>query len=288
VVVDHEDQETFGGGTLTIINEPHVIKDSTPPFLNHPQVIQSTVFVTGQNGVPVYVLGVDYVVNQVGELTQIQRVPTSINLPNDSPILVSYQCQAPETSSFHVVNGNAQIRLDLFNLVGLYGRMNVVDNNAPPQALAETLTDWVGGVDVSWRWLRAGAEYEDFNSNFTEYHGTRLFETFNFPIGNNSNLGFNFNQIWYRYPNDQTQNQYQNLALFNTQVASWLLWNVEGGYYHIESLGSQQDLGAARTALNFLWGKLTARLGYQYNYMLTQQTETRNRNFFYIYIKRSF
>jgi hypothetical protein len=287
-IADHDDQNSFGSGALSVINESHVLKDTAVTFLNNPRVLTTTVLVTGPNGVPTYANGVDYRVISHGELTEIQRVPTSVNLSDGATILVSYQSDSLYTASFETLNGSAQIRLDLFNLVGLYGRINAVDNNAPPQAMAETLTDLVGGADVSWRWLRAGAEYEDYDSNFTRYTAARFFQTFSLQLGEASHLGLNFNQIFYQYALNQQQTQFQFTGLFNTQVSSWLFWNVEGGYYYQDALGAQQNLVAARTGLNFAWGKLTVKAGYQYNYQMIQQAEKRDRNFFYFQLKRDF
>jgi hypothetical protein len=288
VIGDHDDQSSTGSGTLSVINESHVLKDTAVTFLNNPRVLTTTILVTGPNGVPSYVNGVDYRVIAHGELTEIQRVFTSVNLSDGATILVSYQSDSLYTSSFETLNGSAQLRLDLFNHIGLYGRINSVDNNAPPQALAETLTDLVGGADISWRWLRAGAEYEDYDSNFTRYTAARFFQTFSLQLGETSHLGLNFNQIFYRYASNQQQTQYQCLGLFNTQVSSWLSWNVEGGYYYQDALGAQQNLVAARTSLNFAWGKLTFKAGYQYNYQMIQQAEKRDSNFFYFQLKRNF
>ncbi|HVM46548.1 MAG TPA: hypothetical protein VMU04_00905 [Candidatus Acidoferrum sp.] len=287
-IVDHQDFNNSGGGALTTINESHVLKDTAATFLNNPRVIATSVLVTGPGGVPTYVNGVDYRLIPAGELTQIQRIPTSINLPDGSTVLVSYQSDSLYTSSYETLNTTAEIRLDIYNTVGVYGRLNYIDNNAPPQALAETLTDLVGGADVTWRWLRAGAEYESFDSNFTEYRATRFFETFSFQLGESSRLGLNFNQVFYKYPGGQDQTQYQCIALFNTQLSYWLSWNVEGGYYRQDALGVSQDLAAARTGLILTYGKLTLKAGYQYNYQKIDQAEERDRNFFYVQFRRDF
>ena len=287
-IVDHEDHDSSGAGVLTAINESHVLKDLTVTFLNNPRVLTATIIVTGPGGVPAYVNGVDYRIIPHGEMTEIQRVPTSNVLPNGSTVLVSYSSESSYNSSFDSINGSVSIRLDLFNLVGLYGRLNVVDNNAPPQALAETLTDWVGGADVTWRWLRAGVEYEDYDSNFTRYYATRIFETLSFQLGDTSNLGLNFNQVFYRYPSGQYQTQYQFIGLFNTQISSWLTGNVEGGYYRQDALGTAQDLVAARIGVILTYGKLTFKTGYQYNYQVIDDAEKRDRNFFYVQLKRDF
>jgi hypothetical protein len=123
---------------------------------------------------------------------------------------------------------------------------------------------------------------------FTQYRATRLFESFSFPLGDTSNLGLNFNQVYYRYPYGQDQTQYQFIGLFNTQISSWLTGNVEGGYYHQEALGTTQDLVAARIGLILTYGKLTFKTGYQYNYQTIEQAEKRDRNFFYVQLKRDF
>jgi hypothetical protein len=288
VIVDHNDQSSSGAGALSVINESHVLKDTTVTFLNNPNVYATTILVTGPGGVPTYANGVDYSIIPHGELTEIRRIPTSLNLSDGATILVSYQSDSLWSGSFESLNGSAQIRLDLFNLVGFYGRINVVDNNAPAQAMAETLTDVIGGADISWRWFRAGAEYEDFDSNFSRYSALRFYESFTYQLGGASQLGLNCNQVFYRYADNQEQRLFQFIGLFNTQISNWLFWNIEGGYYYQDALGVQQNLAAARTGLNFNWGKLSIKAGYQYNYQLLMQTETRDSNFFYVQLKRDF
>jgi hypothetical protein len=288
VVADHLDQEISGRGALPVLAEPHVLSDTTPTSLKHPLVVEISIVVTGPGGVPLYVKGDDYRVFRTGEVTQIQRIPTSASLPNNSPVLVSYEYLAPASSSYYSINSAAQIRLDLLNTFGLYARYNVVNNNAPPTAMAETLNDFVGGADITWRWFRAGAEYEDYDSSYTQYRVKRLFEEFNFRLGDISNLGINFNQVWYNYGNGDDQTQYQFRLMFDTQVSSWLFWTVQGGYYIQDAFGASQDLAAASTGLTLNWGKLSARLGYQYNYQLTTANESMLRNFFYVRLNRVF
>ena len=247
----------------------------------------ATIIVTGPGGIPTYVNGTDYRIISHGEMTEIQRIPTSIALLDGSTILVSYSSDSSYTSSFDSINGSVSVRIDFFSLVGVYGRYNAMDNNAPPEALAQTLSDWVGGVDVTWRWLRAGVEYEDYDSNFSQYCGTRIFQSLSFQLSDRSNLSFNFNQVFYKYPYGPDQTQYQCIGVFNTQISSWLNGNLESGYYRQDAMGTSQDLAAARAGLIFTHGKLTLKLGYQYNYQMIQMgQQERNRNFGYVQLKR--
>ena len=50
-ILDHDDFSS-SGGALTTINESHVLKDTTATFLNNPQVIATTVLVTGPAACP--------------------------------------------------------------------------------------------------------------------------------------------------------------------------------------------------------------------------------------------
>jgi len=206
-------------------------------------------------------------------------------------VLVSYQSRSLFNASYESLNSRAQIRLTLFDMFGLYARGNWLDNNAPPEALTQTLAALVGGADVTWRWLRAGAEYEDYDSNFSQYQAWRFFQSFNFKTSDSSTLGVDFTQSFYSYPDGQRQTRYQFLSRYHTQLTLSLAWHVEGGYSLQDVTGTEQNLATARTGLTWTRGKLNARIGYEFNHQTTETgpwTEQRDRNFFYAYLKRTF
>ena len=295
IIIDHEDHETTGM-VLTTIDEQHTLFLTTSPsyrpaYLNNPRAIPSSIQVRTQTGIPA-TLNLDYQLIPVGELTEVRLIIGSTVLQNGGAVMVTYQSLPPPSSSYQALNGFAQIRFDFFNLFGVYGRLNWLDNNAPPSVMAETLTDVVAGADLSWRWARAGAEYEDFNSNFAQYKDWRFFENFSFQPGETVTLGVDFNQIFYQYPDGRRNNQYQFIGRFNSQLTPWLWWNVEGGYYKQSIFGDEQNLVAARTDLTCGRGKLNLKTGYQYNYQQTRQQggdpELRDRNYFYVTLRRYF
>jgi len=290
-VADHEEHEA-SGSILSVIDERHTLQDPAsagfrPVYLSNPRVIRSSILVRRGDGVPVQE-GIDYLIIPRGQLMEIQLVTTSLMLHGGSDVLVNYSSESLYNSSFESLNSGAQIRVDFLNTFGVYARANWMNNNAPPSAIVETLTDYVAGADVMWRWIRAGAEYEDYESTFTSYEALRFFQAFTFRPDENSNLGFDFNQVFYSYPDHRKQTQYQFIVRFDTLLRTWLSWNVEGGYFLQDIGGATQDLAAARTGLNMNWGRLTLRTGYQYNYQLNQGIEERTRNFFYLYVKRVF
>ena len=208
-----------------------------------------------------------------------------------SAVLVNYQSESLYNASFEDFNSSAQIRLDLFNRFGIYGRLNWVDNNAPPAALTQTLTDLTAGMDYNWRWIRASAEYEDYDSNFTQYKAWRFLQSFNYQLASASRFGLDFSQNFYRYSGSLNQDQYQFIARYNTQFEFLLAWYLEGGYVINDMTATEQNSGFGRTGLSWSRGKLSVRAGYEYNFQTTttgSAMEQENRNYFFVTLKRSF
>ena len=297
IVADHEDHESTGG-VLTVPNEQHNLTNA-PVFLNNPKVIASTIQVRALSDGTLYTEGADYTIITPGELTEILPVPGSMNVAlHGSAVLVNYQSESLYNASFEAFNSSAQFRLDLFNQFGIYGRLNWLDNNAPPEVLTQTLTDLTAGMDYNWRWIRASAEYEDYDSNFSQYKAWRLLQSFNYQLSSASRCGVDISQTFYRYSGNLNQDQYQFIARYNTQFDFSLAWYVEGGYVLNDMTGTEQSTGFARTGLSWLRGKLSVRAGYEYNYQTsttqaamptTASTMQRNeRNYFFAYLKRSF
>jgi hypothetical protein len=288
---DHVDNNSVSG-VQTAIDELHTLTLGGPPtFLNHPNVILSSVVVRGPGGV-VAQENVDYLLTTPpGDLTQISLIPTSAILHNGDQVRVTYEYDSLGSASYETINGNVQIRLDLFGKYGIYGRLNWMDNNAPPIILVQTLTDWVGGVDYTLSWFRTGVEYEDYISNFTTYQAGRAFQNFSFRPASNSTLGINFNESVYDYSSGGSQTTFQMFSHYQVQLLASLSWYAEAGAIYQDILGTDQWAGTARTGLSWSQGKLTARCGYDFNDQHTgsgQFAQEFIRHHFFVYLKRTF
>jgi len=298
--VDHQDQNSSGG---TVLNpaEPHQLYLPTSPnyrpvYLSQPQVIDATIVVSAGNDTLIY--PADYTIVSAGELTEVKLVvPPSSHLQsllqtNDNlAVTVTYQSASLGTGSYDTFTANAQIRLDLFKRVGVYGRVNWLDNNAPPLVLAQTLNDLVGGVDYNYKWLRTGAEYESYDSNFTRYQALRFFQDFNFTLSSASSLGVDFNESFYSYAGNGDQSQYQFMCRYNTRLPLAITWYLEGGAMMQDAAGTEQVQGMARTGIGWKRGKLSLRLGYEFNTQSTASggfTEELIKNRVFAYLRRSF
>ena len=151
--------------------------------------------------------------------------------------------------------------------------------------------DLVGGTDFTWRWLRLGAEYEEYDSSFTQYDSWRFYQTGSWQPFDNSTFSLDFSESFYRYPDDSNQTRYQAVGRYNLQLSAALAWYAEGGYSLQDIMGTEQNYGSARTGLSWVRGKLNFRTGYEYNAQMTLTgavREERDRNYFFVYLKRTF
>ena len=294
---DHQDQNS-PAGLQTWFDEPHVIYQLSSPnyqkqFLVHPSVSDVIEVRAGSYVLPPS----DYQAVPSGELTEILLVPipsgpTASLMTNGSlAVTITYQSESTGNSSYETFNASAQIRLDLFNQFGVYGRVNWLDNDAPSAALAQTLTDLVGGVDYQRKWFRTGAECESYDSNFTRYQALRFFQNFDFSLSDASTLSFDFNQSFYTYSGSGEQSQYQFLSRYSIRLPMALTWYVEGGGLLQDVSGTEQTQGMARTGIGWRRGKLSLRVGYEFNTQTTASggfSEELIKHRFFANLRRSF
>ena len=300
IVADHVD-DSASGSSVTAIDEPHQLYLPTslqyrPVYLNRPDVIVGSIQVTaaGQLLVP----GTDYQVVNSGQLTEVQLIsPPSSHLQgllgasDNLSVSVTYQSTGVNNASYEQLTSNFQVRLDLFGRLGVYARLNWIDNNAPPSVITQTQTDLVGGMDYHWRWFRTGAEYEDYDSNFSQYTAFRFFQDFDFQLDSRSTLGLDFDETFYHYNENGDQTLYQFTTRYNIQLWASFSWYVQGGCSLEDVMGTEQVDGSAQTGLSWSRGKLSVRTGYEYNTQSTSSgafTEERDKNRLFCYLKRTF
>jgi len=146
-------------------------------------------------------------------------------------------------------------------------------------------------VDYNYRWFRTGAEYESYDSNFTRYQSLRFFQNFNFTLSDVSSLGIDFNESFYSYAGNGDQSQYQFMCRYNTCLPLALNWYVEGGGLMQDTVGTEQLQGMARTGISWNRGKLSLRLGYEFNTQSTAAggfTDELIKNRVFANLRRSF
>ena len=278
------------GQILAIVGEAHVLTDGAVTYLKQAGVILATIRVTDPLG-KVYPPHV-YQVIPHGNLVEIKRL-NLIGDPNVIPdggtVLVDYQIQAQPTAKYAILSHQFQLRLDFFRrLLGSYGRANLVDHFGAAGIVVQNVRSLTGGVDLNWRWLRAGAEYEDYDSNLAPFTDKRLFQSLFFELHDTASLNFDFNQGWTWFRDtDRHRTSYDFRSRYRMRLSRYWAWNTEGGMRFERGPGFDQNLGIFNTGMEYARGQLTVKI----NYDLQSQDylgDERRRNFFSLRLMRAF
>jgi len=285
--IDREERDA-SGSTIDIIGEAHTLTDGTLTFLNQRFVIVPSIRVTDPTGTIIYLQDLDYITIPHPPLTEIRRVPGG-RIPNGGAVLVDYTAVLDPSAEYNSFNNTVYFRLDLWNgLLGIYGRWSWLDFCGAEELDLRWVDDKSVGLDTTWRWFRAGAEYQVVDSNQSPYDRVRLFQSASFQPSPLSTLGVDLDQSWTKFPDDGIrQTSYGFLLRYQQRLSSHLVWNTEGGVRIERGQTFDRDYGTARTELNYVVGKLSVRLGYEYG-QETHPTDFRDRHYGYLSIRRNF
>lgn len=283
-------------GVSRVENEPHSFDSGgggAPPdsfFLNLPNVNEATIQVTDQNDTPPpYVRGLDYDVLRLGTRTLIQRLPGS-RIPSGATVLVDYEAEPTPAGDYTALTEQFSIRFDLWdNLWGIYGRLNLYANTAPEELHVQDLVSYAVGTDVNWRWARAGAEFEIYDSSEASYRSARLFQSFNFKLDPVSSWGVDFSESWTDYIDaDRQEQNYRAITRYRRMVGRGLTVDADAGVALRRGRGVDQTLATFRPNVQYRVGRMTLAAGYNFEYELFLDREERIKHLLFLRLRRTF
>ena len=292
---ERTDQQNTGR-ILIQTDEAHSFPSASsgsPPdtfFLNLPFVDETSIVITdAQNTLPPYQRGLDYTVSRNGFLTLISRTATS-TIPRSTTVLVDYRAEASPSGKYDTVTGLFQLRIDFWDgLLGMYGRLNSVQNHGSPDLVVQDINSFAFGADVTWRWLRAGMEYEIYDSTFSSYRTARLFQSLAFKPDEASTLNFDLIESYTRYLDaDRDEQNYSFISRYHRRVTRYLGFDFEGGISVRIGPGVDQTLAAARPGMQFNMGRLSVKAGYDFEYGKFLGSEQRLKHMLFVRATRSF
>ncbi len=285
--LDREERNT-SGQTVNVIGETHTLSDSTTTFLNQPLADVVTIRVTDQNRTTTYVEGLDYRLIPQGALVEIERI-TNGRIPNPGTVVIDYSAVLQPSAGYYSLDNTFVFRVDLWHsLLGIYGRWSILDYSGAGQLLLRWLNVKTIGVDSTWRWLRTGAEYEVAESNMAPYDRVRLFQSVQFQASETTTFGADLDQNWTHFRDTGLgQNTYGLIVRYQQRLNDNLSWNAEGGMRIDRGFSFDRNVAVARLGLEWTFGKLTARLGYEYGNE-SQPSSEASRQFAHLRVRRTF
>ncbi len=173
---ERNDQE--GASRVTeVIDDPQTFRDPDPILLSNRNVLVGSISLRAQDRVTIYQRGRDFLVRTVGNLIEIERVPTG-RIADGETVLVDYRFRFGGSFELDTIAHHAGIRQDFeFGLTPYY-RFEWQDQSLTPKsaagAIAEDITAHVAGVEYRKSALRLFAEYEDQDSTVNPFFSTRL------------------------------------------------------------------------------------------------------------------
>ncbi len=284
-----EHVETLGASSIA--NEAHTFGANAPPnsfFLDQPYVKQSTIQVFSVGRTQQFVENLHYRVLREGASTRIERL--NAVPPMDNSVIVDYEVATISDGSYDTLNESFTARLDLWNNTwGIYGRVSSYTSNAREDMRVEDVFNYAVGTDLAWRMLRAGAEYDYYDSTFTSYKSMRLNQGVTFDIDQTQVFSLDFNEVWTSYMDSGRDEDYYSLiSRYRNRLTASLSASVEGGISLRRGEGVEQDLAVVRPSLDFVMGKSSLHLQYEFEHELYLQTEERNRHRFIFRWRRLF
>jgi len=166
---------------IQVIDESH-LATTTPFTLNNTFVIAATIVVVDTRGgsrLPCE-LNVDYLVSQLGNLTQILVVPTSFVIKPGDPLAISYTYQVPANARYSTTTKNVTVGVR-FPLIDMSYAYQSIDQSLlsgeGAQFLVHTRSNTFNlGVHHAWEGLEAHANamYQEVDSSNVSFDMTDL------------------------------------------------------------------------------------------------------------------
>lgn len=286
--VSHTDQKTGG----RVVNERHSFP--APPqsesfVLGRAGVIESSIVVSDENNLRLFVRGIDYEIFPSGSRLEIRRIPGG-RITQGGTVLVDYDATPGGRGGYETVGERCGIRLDLWeDLWGIYGRYQITRNNAPAELSALDQTRYTYGTDVSWEWFRAGAEREIYDSEGSAYEANRLFEAFSFTPDPLSAFSLDLSQTFTTFRDtDRYERDYRFLTNYRRQLTRNLNASASAGLDLRSGEGVDQTLVVFRPVIHYVYGLTSIELTYDREYDDYLRQEKRNKQQFTVTLKRSF
>ena len=212
----------------------------------------------------------NYTVTQNGQITYITLVAGTL-IPLNTSVYISYTYSSSGTGSgsYDTMNEIFQIRMDLWDgLLGLYGRVNAIQNSGWAGLVLNNLTSYAVGADTAWHFLRAGLEYDVYDSNLSTYNSVRLYQNLSFRPSPVSQLSFGFAESWTTYSgnNSSEQQMYSFINRYHRTLSRHWGFDLEDGVSQQNGGGTDQTLVTVRPGLEFAKGKFSLRMGYDFEY----------------------
>ena len=266
---------------LRIVFEEHTLSDDQITLLDNLFILKSSILVSDATRSIIYRENIDYVLIERGDYIEIQRLPGG-QIGDAETVYIDYQATRNDSYKFRTNNNNYSINLTLFeHFIELYYRsfrQHYSNTHGPDYLVLNPLEQKVFGCRLSYGYVSAGIEYDNFEQNIVPYNATRYFVNINGSLSNSLLISLIGNRRDNYLIKDRDEQQV-------TDISGRLVWNVwygatlnlEGGYR--EHIGRKTNLHLynLRTEFNTKYRQVILTAGIElYHRMFFTEESTYN------------
>lgn len=286
-----QEEKKSPGSIISIIDESHTLTTGTITLLDKPRVDTATVVITDSTGTITYVLNIDYQLSSAGERTQIQRIPGG-SISDGQAVLVDYEAKSSPSFKFNTLGENFRFRMDFLDgLIGVFYRLTRERHpevSGEENAILQTLTDTLVGLDFNYKNWKVELEDENYDSNLAPYKQVKLKESFFFNPSEKSTLTFQSSQSRIRLVNTQnTQKFFDFITRYSAGLNRYTRFNVEAGFRWQEGLGVDLNDVTASSGLELNLNRFLMDIKYDFKKQTYIGDKLLN-HFFYTRVRRRF
>ncbi len=164
--------------TLRVVHAEYILIDNQITLLKNQNIDMQSVVVKDNTGNLVYRLNVDYILIDRNPYVEIVRIPGGL-IANNTTVYIDYNAEQAGTYSYYMNSRSFTADLMLFkNKLDLYFRSYYQDYNdvtLKDNLSLNYLRRHIIGTRVDFNYLKAGVEFDDYNSNILPYRALNYF-----------------------------------------------------------------------------------------------------------------
>ena len=254
-------------GFLNIINESVTMRDRQIILLARPYINAPTIRVKDATGTIIYQEFLDYLLITQNQFIQIQRIPGG-QIPDGTAVFIDYSAVTPGNYEFTASNTIFSAGLSFYNrLFNVYYRRSAQDYSNLKKTDLLTLNYFnqqTIGARIDYKFVNAGAEYEDMRSTILPYQLYKYFINLQGTFKKKLILSANGNISDYKKLNDLQNVRYMDmygsvLYQFNHQLS------LSGTLSYLDQTGVGIDMNLISFRTEFIANIHKLRFSASYN-----------------------
>ncbi len=181
---------------LIISGEQYVLSDSKIVLLRLPDATLSSVVVKDITSTIIYENGLDYILIERNRYIEIRRIPGGA-IADNGLVLIDYIANQPGTYRYdantHALSSAVYIFNDLLSFNYRFSTQDYANMENTEFVTLNYFTQHVAGFRVDFKFINAGAEYEDYRSSILPFQMFRYYLNFQKNLGNRITVMLNGN-----------------------------------------------------------------------------------------------